>query len=57
MLLNIVYSKQHDTVRSDEDFDNVCILIEMIEVLEGWGAYNVFNNGDVDFIMYNLCVD
>ncbi len=57
MLLNIVYSKQHDTVRSDEDVDNVCILIEMIEVLEGWGAYNVFNNGDVDFIMYNLCVD
>ncbi len=47
----------YDTV-SDKEIDNVCILIsEMIEVKEGRAICVIFNIGDVDFIINDLCVN
>ncbi len=49
-----VYSEWYDTV-SDIEIDNVHILREMIKVKEGRAICYIFNIGDVDFIINDLC--
>ncbi len=51
-----VYSDWYDTV-SDKEIDDVCILREMIEVREGRAICDIFNIGDVDLIINDLCVN
>ncbi len=50
-----VYSEWYNTV-NDKEIVNVCIAREMIEVREGWTICDIFNIGDVDSIINDLCV-
>ncbi len=51
-----VYSEWYDTV-SDNEFDSVYILREMIEVREGMAKCDIFNINDVEFTINDLCVN
>ncbi len=51
-----VYIEWYDTV-SDDKIDNICILREMIEVREGSVICDIFNIGDVDFVINDLYVN
>ncbi len=50
-----MYNEGCDTV-SDEEIDNICISREIIEVREGWSICDIFNIGDADFIINDLCI-
>ncbi len=51
-----VYGEWYDTV-SDNEIDNVCILREMIEVMDVRAKCDIFNIDDVEFIINDLCVN
>ncbi len=48
-----VFGEFYDTA-SDEEIDYVCILRKMIEVGVGRAICDIFNIGDVDFIINDL---
>ncbi len=51
-----VYSEWYDTV-SDNEIDNVCILREMIQVRKVRTICDIFNIGNVNFIINDFCVN
>ncbi len=51
-----VYYEWYYTV-NHEEIDNVSILRKMIEIREGCAICDIFNIGDVDFIINDLCAN
>ncbi len=52
-----MYECEWYETESDKEIGNICILRKMIELREGRAICDIFNTGDVDFIIIDLCVN
>ncbi len=55
--LVLILSKWIVSYSNDNKIDKGCIFREMIQVKDGWAICHIYKFGDVDFIIYDLCLN